>query len=107
MGFVVTKCFHTFVLQAISLLELVLNYKDYTEICTSILKSAGLSVGFRSFSALSQLISSSDSACAWMPHHSDAESSSIMVNSKRSQLQTSIASDKRITGSISWVFCLL
>lgn len=38
MGFVVKKrvFFHTFMLQAVLFLELVLNYKDYTEICTSI-----------------------------------------------------------------------
>lgn len=53
MGSVVTKSSRTFVLQAISLLELVLNDKDYTNICISFLKSAALTVGFRSFSALS------------------------------------------------------
>jgi len=96
MGFVVTKCFHAFLLQAISLLELVLNYKDYTEICTSILKSAGLTVHFRSSSAVSQLMFSSGSACAWMTHRFvyDAGESSLTVNSKRFQLQASLASDK-------------
>lgn len=109
MGFIVTKCFHTFVLQAISLLELVLNYKGYTKIHTSILKRAGLTVGFRSLAAASQLKSSSDSACAWMPHCSvpDVAESSLMVNSKRSQLQAFLASDKRVTGSNNWVCCLL
>lgn len=33
--------------------------------------------------------------------------SSLMVNSKRSQLQASLTFDKRITGSIIWVCCLL
>lgn len=108
MGFVVAKCFYTFVLQAISLPELVMKYKDYTKISTSILQSAGLAVGFRPFSAASQLKSSSDSACDQTLQHSvyDAGESSLMVISKRSQLQASLASD-RTTGSINWVCCLL
>jgi len=68
MGFVVTKCVHTFVLQAISLRELVLNYKNYPKIFISTLKSADLSVSFGFISAVAQLTSSPDSVCAMIPH---------------------------------------
>ena len=69
MGFVVTKCVHTFVLQAISLRELVLNYKNYPKIFISTLKSADLSVSFGFISAVAQLTSSPDSVCAMIPHY--------------------------------------